>query len=82
MMVASNETRKVVEGGRKPVALDVGIPLIRRAPRVQEREDAEGEGAEEGLPKRGMQFTLLTKKGNKQQVRSYFFFLPPPANLD
>jgi hypothetical protein len=72
MMVASNEPRKVEGGGRKPVALDVGIPLIKRSQAVRREEDFEdaagagGEGT--ATSRRGMQFTLLTKKGNKQQV--------------
>ncbi|BGP19262.1 hypothetical protein JCM10213_008219 [Rhodosporidiobolus nylandii] len=66
-MMVSSEVRKVAE--RKPVALDVGIPLIRRAkaappPSLDEDADLTGEAK----PKRGMQFTLLTKKGNKQQA--------------
>lgn len=68
MMVSSNaETRKVPD--RKPVSLDVGIPLFRRqraeaAMQQQDEDEAAGEVSE---PK-GMQFTLLTKKGNKPQV--------------
>ncbi|GAA5985262.1 hypothetical protein JCM10908_002591 [Rhodotorula pacifica] len=68
MMVSSNaETRKVPD--RKPVSLDVGIPLFRRQraeAAMQEEDEAGGEAAE---PK-GMQFTLLTKKGNKPQALS------------
>ncbi|GAA5918328.1 hypothetical protein JCM6882_008215 [Rhodosporidiobolus microsporus] len=66
MMVSANETRKVAE--RKPVSLDVGIPLIRRAKPAQGR-DEDGEDSGEGQRK-GMQFTLLTKRGNKQQALS------------
>ncbi|GAA6033062.1 hypothetical protein JCM8097_000126 [Rhodosporidiobolus ruineniae] len=62
-MMVSSEARKVAE--RKPVSLDVGIPLIRRqAKPAQALEDVD-DG--EGRAPRGMQFTLLTKKGNKQQ---------------
>lgn len=65
MMVSSSEQRE-----RKPVALDVGIPLIRRQKaEAQAAEELEAAAQEE---QRGMQFTLLTKRGNKQQVR-----LPP-----
>ncbi|GAA5821683.1 hypothetical protein JCM11251_000968 [Rhodosporidiobolus azoricus] len=68
MMASANETRKVAE--RKPVSLDVGIPLIRRAkPGVGGGKDEEEDVAGEGQRK-GMQFTLLTKKGNKQQALS------------
>ncbi|KPV73840.1 uncharacterized protein RHOBADRAFT_54435 [Rhodotorula graminis WP1] len=61
MMVSSSEQRE-----RKPVALDVGIPLIRRQ-RAEERpvEELDAAAQEE---QRGMQFTLLTKRGNKQQA--------------
>ena len=62
MMVSTAETRKVPE--RKPVSLDVGLPMIRRN-RQEVEEDLDGE---EQPQKKGMQFTLLTKKGNKQQV--------------
>ncbi|BGP42681.1 mRNA decay protein [Rhodotorula kratochvilovae] len=62
MMVSSSEQRE-----RKPVALDVGIPLIRRQ-KAEDRE-ADAEGAAEA-ERRGMQFTLLTKRGNKQQALS------------
>lgn len=62
MMVSTAETRKVPE--RKPVSLDVGLPMIRRN-RLEVEEDLDGE---EHPQKKGMQFTLLTKKGNKQQV--------------
>ncbi|GAA6012801.1 hypothetical protein JCM11491_002566 [Sporobolomyces phaffii] len=64
MMVSNNETRKVAE--RKPVSLDVGLPLIRRQ-RQDTEEDIDGDVASQ---KKGMQFTLLTKKGNKQQALS------------
>lgn len=71
MMVSSNaETRKVPD--RKPVSLDVGIPLFRRqradaASQLQHQEDEDISG--EATEPKGMQFTLLTKKGNKPQVR-------------
>ncbi|GAA5823590.1 hypothetical protein JCM3770_003517 [Rhodotorula araucariae] len=62
MMVSSSEQRE-----RKPVALDVGIPLIRRQ-KAEERDlDADSAAKAE---RRGMQFTLLTKRGNKQQALS------------
>ncbi|GAA5874033.1 hypothetical protein JCM8547_004811, partial [Rhodosporidiobolus lusitaniae] len=77
MMVASNAN----ETPRKPVnALDMGIPLIKRsaavARAVEEQEElvsgsggsTPGEGG--GAARKGMQFTLLTKKGNKQQALS------------
>ncbi|GAA5999470.1 hypothetical protein JCM5350_005782 [Sporobolomyces pararoseus] len=64
MMVSNNENRKVAE--RKPVSLDVGLPLIRRS-RQETEEDVDGD---EVPQKKGMQFTLLTKKGNKQQALS------------
>lgn len=67
MMVSNSENRKVAE--RKPVSLDVGLPLIRRSRQVTE-DDIDGDDVPQ---KKGMQFTLLTKKGNKQQVR--FFLL-------
>ncbi|GAA5932084.1 hypothetical protein JCM1841_006860 [Sporobolomyces salmonicolor] len=66
MMVSTNEARKVAE--RKPAVLDVGLPLIKRH-RASEVEDEERDG-EDGRHKRGMQFTLLTKRGNKQQALS------------
>ncbi|GAA6010941.1 hypothetical protein JCM10207_004002 [Rhodosporidiobolus poonsookiae] len=65
MVSSSGEARKVAE--RKPVQLDVGIPLIKRNARVVREEEEEDQ---EGERKRGMQFTLLTKKGNKQQALS------------
>lgn len=69
MMVSSNaETRKVPD--RKPVSLDVGIPLFRRqrADAAMQQQQDEDEAAGEGTEPKGMQFTLLTKKGNKPQV--------------
>ncbi|GAA5822482.1 hypothetical protein JCM5353_000523 [Sporobolomyces roseus] len=64
MMVNTAENRKVPE--RKPVSLDVGLPMMRRN-RQEVEEDLDGDE----LPqKKGMQFTLLTKKGNKQQALS------------
>ncbi|GAA5860718.1 hypothetical protein JCM1840_001941 [Sporobolomyces johnsonii] len=66
MMVSTSEARKVPE--RKPAVLDVGLPLIKRN-RATEVEDEERDG-EDGRQKRGMQFTLLTKRGNKQQALS------------
>lgn len=65
MMVSSSEARE-----RKPVALDVGIPLIRRQ-KAEDRavDESDGAGAAAQEENRGMQFTLLTKRGNKQQVR-------------
>lgn len=68
MMVSTNaETRKVPD--RKPVSLDVGIPLFRRqrAEAALQEEDAAMSQASES---KGMQFTLLTKRGNKPQVRA------------
>lgn len=70
MMVSNNENRKVAE--RKPVSLDVGLPLIRRS-RQETEEDVDGD---EVPQKKGMQFTLLTKKGNKQQVCLLFYSFP------
>lgn len=71
MMVSSNaETRKVPD--RKPVSLDVGIPLFRRQraeAAMQQQQQDEDEAAGEATEPKGMQFTLLTKKGNKPQVR-------------
>lgn len=70
MMVSSNaETRKVPD--RKPVSLDVGIPLFRRqrAEAAMQQQQDEDEAAGEAAEPKGMQFTLLTKKGNKPQVR-------------
>ncbi|GAA5988927.1 hypothetical protein JCM11641_002917 [Rhodosporidiobolus odoratus] len=67
-MMVSSEARKIAE--RKPVALDVGIPLIRRARTPAALAAEEDEYAAEGAAKKGMQFTLLTKKGNKQQALS------------
>ncbi|GAA5841601.1 hypothetical protein JCM3766R1_006786 [Sporobolomyces carnicolor] len=64
MMVTNNEGRKVAD--RKPVSLDVGLPLIRRN-RQETEEDVDGD---EVAQRKGMQFTLLTKKGNKQQALS------------
>ncbi|BGP57439.1 hypothetical protein JCM8202_001997 [Rhodotorula sphaerocarpa] len=66
MMVSTNaETRKVPD--RKPVSLDVGIPLFRRqrAEAALQEEDAAMSQASES---KGMQFTLLTKRGNKPQA--------------
>lgn len=70
MMVSSNaETRKVPD--RKPGSLDVGIPLFRRqrAEAAMQQQQDEDEAAGEATEPKGMQFTLLTKKGNKPQVR-------------
>ncbi|GAA6063250.1 hypothetical protein JCM10212_003613 [Sporobolomyces blumeae] len=64
MMVSAGETRKVAE--RKPAALDVGLPLIKRN-RAEPEEELDGDAPSQ---RRGMQFTLLTKKGNKQQALS------------
>ncbi|PRQ75790.1 Armadillo-type fold [Rhodotorula toruloides] len=64
MMVSSTEARKAE---RKPVSLDVGIPLIRKA--KTEDEVAMDEAAQDSRERKGMQFTLLTKKGNRQQAR-------------
>ncbi|KAG0661052.1 hypothetical protein C6P46_004159 [Rhodotorula mucilaginosa] len=72
MMVSSNaETRKVPD--RKPVSLDVGIPLFRRQraeAAMQQQQQDEDEAAGEATEPKGMQFTLLTKKGNKPQALS------------
>lgn len=75
MMVNTAENRKVPE--RKPVSLDVGLPMMRRN-RQEVEEDLDGDE----LPqKKGMQFTLLTKKGNKQQASLVSLFLPcSPSN--
>lgn len=69
MMAGAGEARKATE--RKPTRLDVGVPFVKRSSNYsrgrEEAEDGEdGEGT--GQPK-GMRFTLLTKKGSKQQVR-------------
>ncbi|BGP26942.1 regulatorof nonsense transcripts 2 [Rhodotorula toruloides] len=65
MMVSSTEARKAE---RKPVSLDVGIPLIRKA--KAEDDVAVDEAAQDSREKKGIQFTLLTKKGNRQQALS------------
>ncbi|SCZ95077.1 BZ3500_MvSof-1268-A1-R1_Chr11-3g03587 [Microbotryum saponariae] len=54
----------------KPVLFDVGVPFVRKtAPRGGRIEEDEDIDREEATPK-GITFTLLTKKGNKQQTRS------------
>ncbi|SGZ02313.1 BQ5605_C033g11201 [Microbotryum silenes-dioicae] len=54
----------------KPVLFDVGVPFARKtAPRGGRIEEDEDIDREEATPK-GITFTLLTKKGNKQQTRS------------
>ncbi|GAA6002946.1 uncharacterized protein JCM10292_000260 [Rhodotorula paludigena] len=68
MVSTASEARE-----RKPVSLDVGIPLIRRQQQQQQQhraaeQDVGTSEAAELEEKRGMQFTLLTKKGNKQQA--------------
>lgn len=68
MMVSSTEARKAE---RKPVSLDVGIPLIRKD--KMEDEVTMDEASQASGDKKGMQFTLLTKKGNRQQVRTPSF---------
>lgn len=65
MMVSSTEARKAE---RKPVSLDVGIPLIRKA--KADDEVAMDEATQDSRERKGMQFTLLTKKGNRQQVHT------------
>ncbi|KAI5477244.1 regulator of nonsense transcripts 2 [Pseudohyphozyma bogoriensis] len=62
MMVNAGESRKAPE--RKPAILDVGVPFVKRVKRAEmEDDEVEAAGA-------GMKFTLLTKKGNKQQTFS------------
>lgn len=63
MMASTGEPRKQTE--RKPVALDFGVPLVKRQ-RAKSYNDDEDEPEEAG---KVMSFTLLTKKGSKQQVR-------------
>lgn len=70
MMISTNaETRKVPD--RKPVSLDVGIPLFKRQRATEAALAEEEDAAAEGHESKGMQFTLLTKKGNKPQVRAF-----------
>lgn len=66
MMSGTGEPRKATE--RKPVALDFGVPLVRRQ-RARSYNDDDDEVEETG---KVMNFTLLTKKGSKQQVRRLF----------
>ncbi|POY76480.1 hypothetical protein BMF94_0681 [Rhodotorula taiwanensis] len=69
MMISTNaETRKVPD--RKPVSLDVGIPLFKRQRATEAALAEEEDAAAEGHESKGMQFTLLTKKGNKPQALS------------
>jgi hypothetical protein len=67
MMAGAGETRKAAE--RKPALMDVGVPFVKRAKvrAFDEDEGGAGEREEQGGA-RGMRFTLLTKKGSKQQV--------------
>lgn len=65
MLASSSETRKVAE--RKPALLDMSVPFVKRD-RARAVDDEDAEVEEVG---RGMKFTLLTKKGSKQQVRSF-----------
>ncbi|SCV73578.1 BQ2448_7504 [Microbotryum intermedium] len=59
-----------VEVRNKPALFDVGVPFVRKtAPRGGRIDDDEETDGEDLRPK-GMRFTLLTKKGNKQQTRS------------
>jgi regulator of nonsense transcripts 2 len=59
MLADTTETRRVDRKTAPPV-FDTAVPLIRRA-HIQE-DDKASDG-------KHMQFALLSKKGNKQQVR-------------
>lgn len=78
MMAGAGEVRKTSE--RKPALMDVGVPFVKKARggtgRLQHDEEDELVEGEEQAQK-GMKFTLLTKKGSKQQVRHPSFL----ANL-
>lgn len=66
MLSGAGETRKTVE--RKGGLADLGVPLLRRTkPVAEEDEIVDGVEGQPSAP-RGMTFTLLTKKGAKQQV--------------
>lgn len=72
MMSGTGEVRKASD--RKPALLDVGVPFVKRTARggtgrLLHEEAEEGLEGEEQVPK-GMRFTLLTKKGSKQQTLS------------
>ncbi|KAM0751324.1 ARM repeat-containing protein [Meredithblackwellia eburnea MCA 4105] len=63
MVTTSGEARKPTE--RKQVALDFAVPVVKRQ---RQRSYNDGLDDEPEEPTRGMSFTLLTKKGNKQQT--------------
>lgn len=76
MMAGAGEGRKTSE--RKPALMDVGVPFVKKARGgtgrlLQEEEDELVEGEEQ--TQKGMRFTLLTKKGSKQQVSFPFLSL-------
>ncbi|KAK4701878.1 regulator of nonsense transcripts 2, partial [Phenoliferia sp. Uapishka_3] len=62
MLSSTGEPRKATE--RKPVALDFAVPLVKRQ-RMRSYNDEDEEVEEAG---KVMSFTLLTKKGSKQQT--------------
>lgn len=70
MANTGGEIRKAPE--RKTGLLDVGVPFVRKSNSGSSSRFARGEVDEEVIEgeseKKGMMFTLLTKKGNKQQV--------------
>lgn len=73
MMVSTGELRKPAE--RK---LDMSVPVLKRQqPRALAEDDSPLASEETGS--KGMKFTLLTKKGSKQQVGFGFVFFPSPA---
>lgn len=66
MINSGGDNRKAPD--RKPALMDVGVPVLRRTKRGWiEAEEEERKKECEG----GLTFTLLTKKGTKQQVRSF-----------
>lgn len=67
MLAGAGESRKPTE--RKGGLADVGVPMLRRQKQAEGEEIAEGADGQATAP-RGMKFTLLTKKGAKQQVRA------------
>jgi regulator of nonsense transcripts 2 len=65
LMSESVESRRFE---RKPV-FDVPLPM-RRGPEPTVNTDGTGENAGENAPTKTMKFSLLSKRGNKQQTRS------------
>lgn len=67
MMAESLESRKF---DRKPL-FDVPLPMRRKEREVIPQTDSTGESAAASAPPNTMAFSLLTKRGNRQQVSTH-----------